>query len=231
MYKTYTLDNLVIGKSNHIAFRSIENSLTNMGVQNNPLTLYGASGSGKTYLAHIWMKHVVQARQSAIHLSAMEFIDQYVFALSNQTEDEFRNDIIKCDLLIIDDLQHFVGRFGSQDELCLILDQRIANDKQTIFTSSKHPKSLDWNSLLLESRLLSGLNIELQLPDTSMQIQILKKKLMAVGVEISEDLLARAIENTNGNGWIIEGVAKQIFDMSMQRIEINENTVVSLLQV
>ena len=231
MYKTYTLDNLVIGKSNHIAFRSIENSLTNMGVQNNPLTLYGASGSGKTYLAHIWVKHVVQARQSAIHLSAMEFIDQYVFALSNQTEDEFRNDIIKCDLLIIDDLQHCVGRFGSQDELCLILDQRIANDKQTIFTSSKHPKSLDWNSLLLESRLLSGLNIELQLPDTSMQIQILKKKLMAVGVEISEDLLARAIENTNGNGWIIEGVAKQIFDMSRQRIEINENTVVSLLQV
>lgn len=227
--KHYAKDDLVLGESNLTAARVLESTMRNLGKQNNPLTLYGASGTGKTHFARAFTDEVRNADNSVIHLSAMEFIDQLVFALSNQTEDEFRNNLIDCDLLIIDDLQHFIGRFGCQDELCIILDQRIANGKQVILTSVEHPQQLDWHNGQLKSRLLSGLNLKLELADASMQIQMLRQRLVAEGIDISQELLSEAVKNTNGNGWLIEGVAKQIIDMAHQGHDITQDEVSKLL--
>ena len=227
--KHYAKDNFVLGESNLSAARALESTMRNLGKQNNPLTLYGASGTGKTHLARAFTNEVRNADNSVIHLSAMEFIDRLIFALSNQTEDEFRNYLVDCDLLIIDDLQHFIGRFGCQDELCIILDQRISNGKQVILTSADHPNRLDWHNGQLKSRLLSGLNLKLELADASMQIQMLKHRLVAEGIDISQELLSEAVKNTNGNGWLIEGVAKQIIDMVQQGHDITQDAVSKLL--
>lgn len=225
----YTKSNFVLGNSNNSAARALESTVRNLGKQNNPLTLYGVSGTGKTHLVRAFTDEVRNADNSVIHLSAMEFIDRLIFALSNQTEDEFRNYLVDCDLLIIDDLQHFIGRFGCQDELCIILDQRISNGKQVILTSADHPKQLDWHNGQLKSRLLSGLNLKLELADASMQIQMLKHRLVAEGIDISQELLSEAVKNTNGNGWLIEGVAKQIIDMVQQGHDITQDAVSKLL--
>ena len=125
----------------------------------------------------------------------------------------------------------FVGRFGCQDELCLILDNRLANGKQTIFTANETLKEMDWHNRHLASRLLSGLTVKMDLADKAMQIQILSKRLEPAKISLSQELLAEAVKNTNGNGWLIEGVAKQIIDMSMQGIEITQDTLAQNLQV
>ena len=198
---------------------------------NNPLVIYGKSGTGKTHFAHIAASELRRVGKSVFQMSAMEFIDRLVFALSNQTEDEFRQDLVECDVLIIDDLQFFVGRFGCQDELCLILDNRIANGKLVFFTANETLKEMDWHNRHLASRLLSGLTVKMDLADKAMQIQILSKRLEPAKISLSQELLAEAVKDTNGNGWLIEGVAKQIIDMSMQGIEITHDTLVQNLQV
>ena len=231
VYQNYTKDNFITGDSNRMAVKSIEATVSNLRTQNNPFILYGASGSGKTHLAHAFTEELRNTDKSVFHLSAMDFLDRLVFALSNQSEDEFRQEMVECDVLIIDDLQHFVDRFGAQDELCLILNDRIANGKQVIFTANKHPKKMDWNSNQLASRLLSGLNIKVELSDKIMQTQILSNRMEAAKISISDEILAEAVKSTNGNGWLIEGVAKQLIDMSRQGIEITSDTLAKHLQI
>ena len=228
VYQNYSKNNFIIGDSNRMAVKSIEATISNLGTQNNPFILYGASGSGKTHLAHAFTEELRNTDKSVFHLSAMDFLDRLVFALSNQCEDEFRQEMVECDVLIIDDLQHFVGRFGAQDELYLILNDRIANSKQVIITANEHPKKMDWHSNQLASRLLSGLNVKVELADEIMQTQILSNRMEAAKISISNELLAEAIKNTNGNGWLIEGVAKQLIDMSRQGVEINHASISEL---
>lgn len=231
MYKNYVKENFVVGDSNDAAIRSVDVTVNSVETQNNPLLLYGKSGTGKTHFANMIAIELRRIGKSVFQMSAMEFIDRLVFAMSNQSEDEFRQEMVECDVLIIDDLQHFVGRFGSQDELCLILDNRIANGKQVIFTANETLKEMDWHNRHLASRLLSGLTVKMDLADEAMQIQILSKRLESAKISLSEDLLAQAVKKTKGNGWLIEGVARQIIDMFMQGMEITQDTLAQNLQV
>ena len=231
MYKNYVEEYFVAGNSNRAAIRSIEVTVNSEETPNNPLILYGASGSGKTHLANMFAIELRRIGKSVFQMSAMEFIDRLVFALSNQCEDEFRQEMMDCDVLIIDDLQYFIGRFGSQDELCLILDDRIAKGKQVIFTVNEMLKGLDWHNQQLASRLLSGLTVKMGLADEAMQIQILSNRLESTTISLSEDLLAEAVSKTKGNGWLIEGVARQIIDMSLQGMAITHDTLAQNLQV
>lgn len=231
MYKNYAKDNFVIGNSNNAAINSIDITVNSEKTINNPLILYGKSGTGKTHFVHIVANELRRIGKSVYQMTAMEFIDRLIFAMSNQNEDEFRQDLVECDVLIIDDLQHFVGRFGCQDELCLIFDNRLANGKQTIFTANETLKEMDWHNRHLASRLLSGLTVKMDLADEAMQIQILSKRLESTTISLSEDLLAQAVRKTKGNGWLIEGVARQIIDMTMQGMEITHETLAQNLQI
>lgn len=212
MYQKYDKENYIIGNSNINAWNAGEAAINNLGIQSNPLIFYGASGSGKTHLSRILLNQAKKDGRTVSHLSAMEFIDNLVTALFKQAEDDFRHELLDYDVLIIDDLQHFVGRIGCQGELQLIIDGRLAQGKQTVITSIEHPKTLDWKNKQLESRLFSGLNIEMKLADETMQKQILAKRLEEANVSIRSEEIAKAIESTGGNGWLIEGVAKQLIN-------------------
>lgn len=225
MYQKYNKENYIIGNSNINAWNAGEAAIKNLGVQYNPLVFYGASGSGKTHLSHVLLNQAKKDGRTVAHLSAMDFIDDLVTALFKQAEEDFRHELIDYDVLIIDDLHRFVGRHGCQGELHLIIDGRLAQGKQTIITSIEHPKTLDWNNKQLESRLLSGLNIKLELADEDMQKQILTKRLEEANVSISSEEIAKAVKSTGGNGWLIEGVAKQLVNNVHQEEcsrEINE---------
>ena len=98
MYKNYVKENFIIGDSNDAAIQSVDVTLNSEETQNNPLVLYGASGTGKTHFAHIAAIELRRIGKTVYQMSAMEFIDRLVFAMSNQTEDEFRQEMIECDV-------------------------------------------------------------------------------------------------------------------------------------
>jgi len=73
------------------------------------------------------------------------------------------------------------------------------------------------------------LNLKLELADASMQIQILKQRLVAEGIDVSQEILSESVKNTNGNGWLIEGIAKKLIDMVQQGQDITLDAVSTLL--
>lgn len=227
----YAVDNYIISECNKSAWRASLNLVDSVGVKNSPLILFGASGTGKTHLAHCIVEMMQQKGLTALHLSAFDFIEQLVDAIINHEGDDFRHNLVGYDILVIDDIQHFIGRMGCQGELGVILNKRISIKKPTVFTSSDHPIQFSWLDKQLESRLLSGMIVKLELADSEAQIQMLKQHLEKAGIALPYDVMSEAVRNTRGNGWLIEGVAKHLIDMVESGENITKDTVTRLLIV
>lgn len=227
----YAADNYIISECNKSAWRASQTLVDSVGVKNSPLILFGASGTGKTHLAHSIIELMQQKGNTALHLSAFDFIEQLVEAIINHEGDDFRHNLVSYDILVIDDIQHFIGRIGCQGELGIILDKRISLNNPTIFTSSNHPVQFSWDNKQLESRLLSGMIVKLELADSEAQIQMLKQHLEKAGIALPYDVMSEAVRNTRGNGWLIEGVAKHLIDMVESGENITKDTVTRLLIV
>jgi len=227
----YAVDNYIVSECNKSAWRASLNLVDSVGVKNSPLILFGASGTGKTHLAHCIVEMMQQKGLTALHLSAFDFIEQLVDAIINHEGDDFRHNLVSYDILVIDDIQHFIGRMGCQGELGVILNKRISINKPTVFTSSDHPIQFSWLDKQLESRLLSGMIVKLELADSEAQIQMLKQHLEKVGIALPYDVMLEAVRNTRGNGWLIEGVAKHLIDMVESGENITKDTVTRLLLV
>ena len=225
---TFIDEHFMIGQNNLAAVHASEAIADNLGAEYNPLILHGPSGCGKTYLAHALARYIRDRGFSIRHLSAFEFVNELVWALSNQAEDEFREELMENDLLIIDDLPYFVGRFGAQEELFLILDARMASNKQVIFTSVEHPRDLEFHNKQLASRLQAGLTVSMALADEAMQLDIVRDRLQAAGVSIPDEIVADAVRNVAGNGWVLQGIANQLLALAKQGSEINRETVAAL---
>jgi len=230
-YRKYAAKNYIVSECNKSAWRASMTLIDDIQVRNSPLTLYGASGSGKTHLAHSIIELMQQKGNTALQLSAFDFIEQLVVAITNHEGDDFRHNLISYDMLVIDDIQHFIGRMGCQGELGIILDKRISLNKPTMFTSSDHPIRFSWDNKQLESRLLSGMIIKLELPDREAQIQMLKQHLDKVGIALPYDVMSESVRTTSGNGWLIEGVAKQLIDMTERGENITKEMVTGLILV
>ena len=230
-YQKYVAANYIVSECNKNAWKVCVTLVDSIGEKNNPLILYGASGTGKSHLAHCVIEMMQQKGHTALHLSAFDFIEQLVDAITNHRGDDFRHDLVNYDILTIDDIQHFIGRMGCQGELGVIFDKRILLNKPTVLTSSEHPIQFSWLDKQLESRLLSGIMVKLELADSETQIQILKQRLDRAGMTLPYGVMLEAVNNTRGNGWIIDGVAKQLIDMAERGENITEDTITEVLHI
>jgi len=181
----YTFDNFIEGECNLLA-RSVGLAVAeNPGrTPFNPLFIYGNSGLGKTHLAQaIGNKaKVLTPRLKVFYISATEFARQYLDAVlayrKHRTNAKDISELINfyqlADVLIVDDVQDFATKYGTQDFLYEILNQLQHRGKQLIFTSNKPPKEL---SDIIKDRLFSrfrrGLSVELAMPEYETRSAIL----------------------------------------------------------
>jgi DNA replication protein DnaC len=102
------------------------------------LLFYGESGLGKTYLTNCIAGKVIESGFSVIYLTATELFD--VFAKNAYGRDngsyERIDDIMKCDLLIIDDLGTEVTNSFTNSKLFYCINDRILRKASTIISTN-----------------------------------------------------------------------------------------------
>ncbi len=124
------------------------------GVATTPLFICGGTGLGKTHLVHAVAHRMRSERPSAqiLYVSAEKFVNEFVQALSEQRMNAFRARYReKCDLLIVDDIQFFAGKSGTQEEFFHAFNALHQAGKQIMVTSDKYPQQLE----KMEERLIS----------------------------------------------------------------------------
>lgn len=206
----YSFSNFVEGECNRLA-RSAGLAVAQKpgGTAFNPLFLYGESGLGKTHLAQaigIMVKEQMPDK-TVLYVNANKFKTQFTDAKLKNEINNFLHFYQCIDLLIIDDVQEFIGKEATQKMFFEIFNHLHQRGKQLILTSDKAPVELQG---LIDKRLLSrfkwGLSTELQVPGYQTRLAILKQRAYRDGIELPEDILEYVAQNIVNNVRELEGV-------------------------
>jgi chromosomal replication initiator protein len=110
----------------------------------------------------------------------------------------------KMDVLIVDDIQDLNGP-GAQNAFFNIFNHLHQSGKQLIFTSDRAPADLQNFEVRLLSRLKWGLSVELQKPDFSTRLEMLKARAFREGVKLSDEVLHFLATRIKSNFRELEG--------------------------
>jgi chromosomal replication initiator protein len=171
-----TLTNFQFGTANSLAKAATDQVIQRPG-QISPLVLFGPVGCGKTHLATGLGQHLRRKNPNytVLQLSAEQFTTRFLQALNGSGLPSLRSQFRDVDLLILEDVQFFQGKKATLVELQHTIDSLLRMGKQLILTTDRHPNDLSFLSSEIQTRLVSGLVIPLQMPDREARIAICQR--------------------------------------------------------
>lgn len=207
-------ETFVQSESNRLACTAGMNVAQNPGKTSyNPLFIFGGVGLGKTHLAHAIGVETKNnfPNKKVLYVEAEDFTKQYVDAsVHNNKRNDFIHFYQQVDVLIIDNIQFFSGKGGTQDVLFHIINHLHHSGKQIILMSDRSTVDMQEVNQRLLSRFRWGLSAELKVPDYEARKQIIKRILLRDGVHMSEPIIDYIAANVQTNIRELEGVYNTI---------------------
>ena len=211
----YTLENFVVGPSNNVAYAAAQAVASNPGTSYNPLFLYGGTGVGKTHLmlgiGNAILKKKPEAKIN--YCPSEKFMNDYVEAIKTNRMGDLRKKYRAADVLLIDYIQFFSGREGTQEEFFHTFNELQSRNSQMVITSDRSPNEIEKIEDRLKSRFAGGLMLDIQLPDFDTRVAILKAKSAESGVDLPEDSLKLIASSLDSNTRELEGKLTQILQV------------------
>lgn len=206
--RKYCFENLIEGECNKMAVVAGKNIAAAPGkTAFNPLFLFGGPGLGKTHIAQsIGISIKDQFPDLVVlYVPANRFKTQYMDAVNVKNKlTDFLAFYQKIDVLIVDDIQE-LSTPGTQNAFFHIFNYLHQSGKQLIFTSDRAPVDLKNFEQRLLSRLKWGLSVELQTPDYTTRLSMLRSRCIREGVTLSEDVLVYIATRIKTNFRELEG--------------------------
>ena len=213
----YNFENFIEGYSNKLS-RSVAEAVAKdpAGTAFNPLFIHGASGVGKTHLANAVGTRIKELypEKRVLYVSAHLFQIQYTDSVRHNTTNDFINFYQTIDVLIIDDIQEFVGVTRTQNTFFHIFNHLHQNGKQLILTSDRAPVLLQGMEERLLTRFKWGMVAELEKPTTDLRKDILRNKIHRDGLEFPTDVIDYIAENVSDSVRDLEGIVIAIMARS-----------------
>lgn len=209
----HTFENFVEGKSNQMARAVAQKVADNPGSSDsNPLYLYGGTGLGKTHLLHAIGNGILADNPKAkvVYMHSERFVQEMVKALRNDKIDHFKKFYRNLDALLIDDIQFFANKEGTQEEFFHTFNALFESNHQIILTSDRYPKEIEKIEDRLKSRFGWGLSIAIEPPDLETRVAILMKKAEESGMDLPEEVAFFIGQKLRTNVRELEGALNRV---------------------
>ena len=181
----YSFENFVVGQSNELAFTAAK-KICSQSSHYNPLFIYSAVGMGKTHLLNA-IGLEIGASKKVMFISAERFMYHFIRSIKNNDMVKFKDLFRTANVFIIDDIQFVGGKEAMQEEFFHTFNALIERNSQIIISSDRPPSNLDRIQERIKSRLSGGLVIDIQPPDLSLRVEILKSKFKEIKKNFSEN--------------------------------------------
>lgn len=200
-------DSFVVGESNrfaHAAARAVSDPSSRAY---NPLFIYGGVGLGKTHLMQAIGHDMLDKSPDSLilYVTSEQFMNAFIDAITKNRQFDFRNYYRNVDLLLVDDVQFFVGKEHTQTQFFHTFNALYDAGKKIVISSDRPPKELVTLEERLRSRFEWGLIVDIQPPDLETRMAILKKKASASNFHVPDDVLVYIAERIDTNIRFLEG--------------------------
>lgn len=177
----------------------------------NPLVFYGDVGLGKTHLMQAIGNRIQKndPTQKVCYVHSEQFVSEMIRALQQNGMEGFKDRYRQC-VLLLDDIQFFVKKVRSQEELFHTMNSLLDNGMQIVATSDRFPKDLDGLEDRLKSRFSCGLTVGVEPPELETRVAILLHKAKMAGVDLSEEVAFFIADRIKTNVRELEGALKRL---------------------
>ncbi|WP_374189076.1 chromosomal replication initiator protein DnaA, partial [Alloiococcus otitis] len=208
----YTFETFVIGKGNQMAHAAALVVSEEPGTIYNPLFFYGGVGLGKTHLMHAIGHQYLQLNPQANvkYVTSENFANDFINSIQDRTQESFRQEYRNVDLLLVDDIQFFADKEGTQEEFFHTFNELYDKRKQIVLTSDRLPNEIPKLQERLVSRFAWGLSVDITPPDLETRIAILRKKANAERLEIPDETLSYIAGQIDSNIRELEGALVRV---------------------
>ena len=234
----FTFDTFVPGKANDLARAAALQVGDNPGAGYNPLFVYGGVGLGKTHLVQAIGNRMAQQNPKARvrYIHADRYVSDMVRAVRANSYDDFKRRYDSLDLLLIDDIQFFAKKEGTQEQFFYTFNTLIEEHKQVIITSDTFPKDMEGIEERLKSRFSWGLTVMLEPPELEMRVAILLDKARLEKADLDEGTAFFIAKQVRSNVRELEGALKRViafarFNKRPISVELAKEALKDLLSV
>lgn len=206
----YTFSSFVVGSSNRLAHAAALGVAERAGTSHNPLFIYGGVGLGKTHLLHAIGHMVLQIPIRVIYVTAEQFTNEFIAGLRERRIEDFDNKYRSVDMLLIDDVQFFVGKQETQEKLFHTFNDLHNANRQIVLSSDRPPRALSLLEDRLRSRFEWGLIADIQPPDLETRVAILQAKAEQQQAELPLEVLYFIARHVPSNIRELEGALNRL---------------------
>jgi chromosomal replication initiator protein len=212
----FTFTSFVVGKPNEFAYACARRVAEQPACQGfNPLFLYGGVGLGKTHLmlAIAWEMNSRNGGAppvSVAYMSAERFMYRFIAALRSQSTMDFKEELRRLDVLMVDDLQFLLGKESTQEEFFHTFNALVEAGKQIVVSADKSPSDLSGLGDRLRTRLGGGMVADLHATTFELRMSILGAKAVGASVEVPEKVMELLAHKITGNVRELEGALNRL---------------------
>jgi chromosomal replication initiator protein len=232
----YTFDTFVVGSNNRFAHSASLAVAESPGEAYNPLYIYGGPGLGKTHLMHSIGHFILEKNPDAkiIYVTSEEFTNEVIESIRSgnaSAMNKLREKYRTIDVFMIDDVQFIIGKESTQEEFFHTFNALHSAGKQIILTSDKPPKEMETLEERIRSRFEWGLMADIGTPDYETRMAILRKKVEADDMNLSDDILNYIANNIKSNVRELEGALNKLLAYSnLEKTDITMDIAIKELQ-
>ena len=228
--RQYTFENFAVSSTNEMAHAAAVAVSQSPGKAYNVLYLYGGVGVGKTHLMQAVGQNILKENPETtlLYRTGEEFMNEIVEAIQTKKTIQMKQRYRSVNVLLIDDIQFMAGKRSMQEEFFHTFNAVIKARGQVLLTSDRPPHEIHPLDDRIQSRLESGLIIDIQQPSFELRTAIVLIKAKHFQIQIPMDV-AQAIASKVTSTRRLEGVVKAVHSEVMFRKKAISIELVELL--
>jgi len=177
LHKQYTFDNFLVNRKNDFPLIAAKECVSK------PLhtlfVVYGQSGAGKSHLLGA-MANTLRGDGKALYFGGIAYLERISATPGRKAQ-------MPEQYVFIDDAQRISACPDAQDALAALIDLVQVAGKLLVLSFETHPTKYAGLNQKLRSRLLSGLVMEIKLPDLDIRRQYVQRENTAQDLGLSKE--------------------------------------------